>query len=626
MSARPLAPAIGPVRTVGTGSVLAHVDPVAVSEAARRESRNREIHLPPLSTFRWWARRTGAVNEAVLNAARHELGKERLNVLDPFAGGGTIPLVALRAGHRVHAQDLNPWAVEGMRRMLSLPTPEALTNAYQLLAQLAEPVLNAAYATTLSSGEAATLVHTYRVAVGRCGECGHEHRQFPYSLITLRYRKERKRREAFLACPEGHIFEGWTDRHSSCPQCGLDVDPWALYTPRRIVTCPACGGRERLSDRAARTGWRWEVVLVERSGAGRREFALPTRHELEQAEDHWEPSRDLGAIPDGAETRVLLRHGFYSWNDLYPSRQRAVTETLLTLAAEASEDTEVAGALRMAIIGTTEFAGHLSRWDRFYLKCNDGTAAHRFNFSTFAPELNVWGAGDVGRGTFTRRVRGMGKAATWFRENIHDPEFQIVCGDSAQIGGSPHRFDIALTDPPYHDDVHYGELSLPFRAWAELPLDELAGEAVANPTTEVNADRESYSDSLARIFRATHDALRHDGRLIFSYANHTPEAWVSLFSALQRTGFYPVGCVAVHAENETDFKKRNVNSCTEDILLELSTSLNIQPVFIREDGGDRFHSAVMRLFAEVGSLSGDWESEAINALREARRQPSSDRP
>ena len=68
-------------------SVLSSIDQFEVSELSRRESRNRETHLPPLSTFRWWARRTGAVNEAILEAAKSVFGSGRLNVLDPFAGG-----------------------------------------------------------------------------------------------------------------------------------------------------------------------------------------------------------------------------------------------------------------------------------------------------------------------------------------------------------------------------------------------------------------------------------------------------------------------------------------------------------------------------------------------------------
>ncbi|HEX3608600.1 MAG TPA: hypothetical protein VHU14_02840, partial [Solirubrobacterales bacterium] len=343
------------------GSILALLDPSVVSEAARRESRNREVHLPPLSTFRWWARRTGAVNAAVLDAATQAFGGEVLDVLDPFVGGGTIPLVALQAGHRVHARDVNPWAVTGVKQMLDLPKPMELEAAYEVLGELAADTLREAYATRMADGEPGTLAHTFRVAVGQCSACGATQRQFPYSLLTLLQRRERKRPEAILACPAGHVFEGRTDEVQDCPACGRPTDPDAFYTPRRFVECPECNQRERLSDRVAAGPWSWEVVLVERACEGRREFDLPTKREIRQAEKGWEPVRMLGVIPYGAETKVLLRHGFQSWEDLYPDRQRVVTESLLDLAAEASDDPRVTSALRMAIIGTTEFAGFLNR-------------------------------------------------------------------------------------------------------------------------------------------------------------------------------------------------------------------------------------------------------------------------
>jgi hypothetical protein len=399
-------------------SVLSSIDQFEVSELSRRESRNRETHLPPLSTFRWWARRTGAVNEAILEAAKSVFGSGRLNVLDPFAGGGTIPLVALKAGHRVYAQDLNPWATTGLRRMLDLPSAEKLRRAHQDLYDLASPLLKRAYETNLEDGSKGSLLHTFRVAVGKCEECGSIQRQFPYSLLTLQYRKERLAPEAILACRAGHVFFGTQDSFQRCPTCDLEVDPGALYTPRRITTCSNCGHAERLSVRASHKGWAWEIVLVERGNGKVREFALPTRSEVKQSERGWDFKTDLGKIPLGRETGVLLNHGFKDWSDLYPTRQASVTESLLALAPQVTGDESVLESLSLAVIGTTEFAGHLCRWDRFYLKCNDATAGHRFNFSTFVPELNVWGAGLVGRGTVTRRIRSMERASKWLDSEI----------------------------------------------------------------------------------------------------------------------------------------------------------------------------------------------------------------
>lgn len=617
-AATPLSERLARGGAVKFDSILSSVNAQMVSDEARRESRNREIHLPPLSTFRWWARRTGSVNTAVLEAAARALGRPVLDVLDPFAGGGTIPLVALRAGHQVQARDLNPWAVAGIRQMLELPEPEELEPAYEQLGERVEDLLTRAYATRMANGEPGQIVHTMRVAVGRCSGCGAEQRQFPYAMLTLLSRRERKRPEAILACPAGHVFEGTIDRTQDCPACARPTDPDAFYTPRRIVECAECGHSERLSDRVNAQPWDWQVVLVERAGQGRREFGLPTEAEVHQAEHGWKPQLDLGPIPEGAETNVLLRHGFESWEDIYPARQRVVTETLLELAESVSDDPRVAGALRMAIIGTTEFSGLLSRWDRFYLKCNDATAGHRFNFSTFVPELNVWGAGRAGRGTVTRRVRSMGRAAKWLRENINGGKAKIECGDSADLPNN-HDIDLILTDPPYHDDVHYGELSLLFRGWAGLEMKQLRGEAAANAAAGLNVDDASYATSLYRVFKACHRALRTDGRLVFSYANHEPRAWVALFAALQRAGFFSVNCVSVHSENETDFKKRGIRSCTQDLLLELSpTSCSFQSQLLPRGAEGPFMDAVVDLFMKTGSLEGDWEGNARQRLRAAQ--------
>ena len=57
---------------------------------------------------------------------------------------------------------------------------------------------------------------------------------------------------------------------------------------------------------------------------------------------------------------------------------------------------------------------------------------------------------------------------------------RVVEGDSSRIPLPSRTADLVLTDPPYHDDVHYGELSLPFRAWAGLSTDLMKEEAIAN--------------------------------------------------------------------------------------------------------------------------------------------------
>lgn len=64
-------------------------------------------------------------NERVLEAAREEIRKSTNGnpppVLDPFCGGGSIPLEAQRLGLEAHASDLNPVAVLITKALIEIP-------------------------------------------------------------------------------------------------------------------------------------------------------------------------------------------------------------------------------------------------------------------------------------------------------------------------------------------------------------------------------------------------------------------------------------------------------------------------------------------------------------------------
>lgn len=65
-----------------------------------------------------------STNEEVLNRAKEEIKKyypdSSISLLDPFAGGGTIPVEAQRLGLIAHAHDLNPVAVMINKAMIEI--------------------------------------------------------------------------------------------------------------------------------------------------------------------------------------------------------------------------------------------------------------------------------------------------------------------------------------------------------------------------------------------------------------------------------------------------------------------------------------------------------------------------
>ncbi|MGH9117131.1 MAG: hypothetical protein ACRD0A_04420 [Acidimicrobiales bacterium] len=524
--------------------------------------------------------------------------------------------------------------------MLGLPKADALREAAAVLHQRTAATVEAAYGTTLADGRSGLISHTFRVATACCTHCGERSRLYPHALVSMLTRRERGGTAAVLACPSGHLFKGDLADASRCPTCECPVDPRVSYTRRRVVAC-SCGHEERLEQRAREGDWSWEVVLVERTAIGSRELALPTKGERDAAEDpRHKPSLALGAIPEGQETRVLLRHGFTLWSDLYPRRQRALLEQLLDQSEHCSGEAEVVAAVRMAIVGSAEMAGLLSRWDRYYLKSFESMAGHRFNFTTLAVEPNVWGTVTSGRGTTVRRLAQLVRAAEWMERQAHRPLAvlgPLASDGSPPVDGSEHDVvvvegssermllasgaaDLVLTDPPYHDDVQYSELSLPLRAWAGLSSQTLVGEAVVNGATGQLADDAAYGNLLVRIFRESARVLKVDGHLVFSYANRSPSAWIEVLRALNEANLRAVGCEIVHSENETDQAKRGVRACSLDLLLDLvplgdQPVIQHQPKHLIQGAEADFLRIVARWFLRVGNLSAGWPDQVQTELR-----------
>ncbi|WP_263840084.1 hypothetical protein [Salinibacter sp.] len=562
-------------------SILDLIDFSKTSKRARKESRSRETHLPPVSTYRWWARRTSAVSDAVVEAAVQKEGIDAL--CDPFAGGGTFTLSALLKDVSAYGQDVNPWAASGLATMLDLPSSEVLKESARKLEEAASDQIENAYQTEFRNGDEAEIAHTLRVAVTTCPECGEKIRLFPYAVVSLLNRKDSGGKEGWLACSSGHLFCGSINESSECEECGERVEPDAQYTEGRIAECP-CGYEAKISDLFESSDLDWEPVLVERAVRGRREIDTPTEEECKTASDReWDYDLDLGTIPQTTETRVLRRHGYETWEDCYPDRQLHLLDTLLKCCDEVATSKKDRKALRIAVIGSAEMAGHLSRWDRWYLKSYEAMANHRYNFTTLSCEPNVWGA-SVGRGTVRRRLTQIRKASEWFDNNVsskitveeiskqnrekqeslpNDLSARVVVGSSEQIALPDNEVPLVFTDPPYHDDVRYGDLSALFRAWTDTAID-LRKEAVARRNGGI-----SYSEKLKTIFRECKRVLEPEGHMVISFANRNPEAWIDLFESFIDADFRACGFGIVHSENETDHSKRGVNACTLDLVLDL---------------------------------------------------------
>src|SRR3990172_2617026 len=146
-------------------SILSTIDWRRVGRVAQREQSNRERYAPVVSSYRWWARRPHSVMGAILDAAQGIYG-DHFTVADPFSGGGTVAVEAARRSLTAYAQDLYPWATEGLATALT-PTDsqEFKAAADMLLASLGH------HWTKYRTADGGELTHVLRVRIGCCPDC-----------------------------------------------------------------------------------------------------------------------------------------------------------------------------------------------------------------------------------------------------------------------------------------------------------------------------------------------------------------------------------------------------------------------------------------------------------------------
>jgi hypothetical protein len=292
------------------------------------------------------------------------------------------------------------------------------------------------------------------------------------------------------------------------------------------------------------------------------------------------------AIPPGIETKRLLDAGFVSWGDLYTYRQASVLVKALSYLRQSTFTQGVKDRLALAVLGAAEMPAFVSRWDRFNLKPFEGMANHRFSSGTLVVECNP--LSPVGRGTLARRIIGARKALHWLEAECttrpkvvatkpshpgrrpSNWDVLVATGSSQKQALSDSSVSITLTDPPYHDDVQYGELARLFHAWLSMyvPVREADERQEAVPNSVRGTSSDEYEKTIAACFTESRRTLKRNGRLVLTFHNKRLAAWQALAGALHSSGFEIRALAVVRSENGNDYCKRDVNAILHDLVIE----------------------------------------------------------
>ena len=458
-------------------------------------------------------------NDRVLNAAKAEIkrsmGDDLPPLLDPFAGGGAIPLEAQRLGLKAYAQDLNPVAVTINKAMIEIPplfadkpavNPEArgkLTNGgWSGNAGLAADVKY--YGSWMKEeaarrigylypkvkvpaeqgGGKATVIAWLWTRTVKCPNpaCGHEAilvRSFDLS------KKKGKEWHVEPVCEDGEV------RFEVAP--GKATQDGTVN--RRGATCVHCGTPidfkyVRAEGRAHRMGEKLMAIVAE--GKRGRVYCAPNDEQASVADipkpDEY-PDADIASNPRDFKTP---NYGLATFSQLFTNRQLTALTTFSELVGEAQKKAEAdatAAGLPDDGVGLADGGTGARAYGEaigvYLANLVDQLANHNSSICS-------WHAGNTQlRNVFSRQAIPM----TWDYAESNPFCNSSGCFDNLFIRmteafqglpsivskpGIVRQFDaqsdngmrniVVSTDPPYYDNIGYADLSDFFYVWLRQSL------------------------------------------------------------------------------------------------------------------------------------------------------------
>ena len=506
-------------------------------------------------------------------------------VVDPFAGGGSIPLEALRLGCEAFASDLNPVACLILKVMLEdIPRhgPQLADELRRVGGQIkvaAEKELADLYP---ADPDGATPIaylwaRTVRCEAPNCGAeipllrsfwlCKKDKRK-----RALRYRVERPESdtprvvfEVFKPGSGKEVPDGTVSRARATCLCCRTV-----LVPERVRAQLAAerGGADVVFDeRGQRVGGaRLTAVVTLCPGVTGRHYRLPTAADyaaVRRAQGRvarvlaeWERGgrRGLCPVPDeplppiGTLGFRVQRYGMDQWGDLFTARQKAALVELGRLSTHGSEAVQALLAMVTGRCADYSSAGVVWAQEGEFV-------AHTFGRQALPI---VW---DFAEPVQCRDSSGSFEGAVDWVARVVDSWPGSGAGQHQQADAAQHPLPdqaagIWFTDPPYYDAIPYSDLSDFFLAWLKRalpdqrllrdpfdpdnPLSPKTAEAVQDETKKVDGrpkDRPWFEATMARAFGEGRRVLHEDGVGSVVFAHKTTEGWEALLSGMVRGGW-----------------------------------------------------------------------------------------
>ncbi len=540
-------------------------------------------------------------------------------VVDPFAGGGAIPLESLRLGCDSFASDLNPVACLINKVMLEdIPRhgaelPDTLRSAGAAVRASAEKYLSQYYPLDADGARPICFLwsRTVRCEAPNCGA------EIPLVRSFWLCKKPIRRRALRPIIRRPNNGHPRIDFEIFDPESEAAVRPGTVNNAKAVCLC--CNAvlsstRVRAQLSAQRGGAHVEfdangirtsgatllAVVTLQNGQAGRQYRLATdadyrvvylsQQELKRVTAKGDtdpveslPSEPLNPIrpsPNARGLSAVTRYGMTTFADLFTSRQLLA---MLTLCREVRgiDNAPVQRLMSFAVSKLADLSNSLCRWEPV-AECprqlfTRHAAAVTWDFAEGVPTSSSSGGLDVCLENVINGLASIGPITT---------AGTVTLADAANTGLPSESVDVWFTDPPYYDAIPYADLADFFFVWLKrsLPHDSLlrdpfdstncltpkTQECVWNQGHKFNGrpkDGAFFEMAIGACFAESRRFLRGDGVAGVVFAHSTTEGWEAFLKGLIAGGWTITGSWPIATEMASRMRARNTAALATSVHL-----------------------------------------------------------
>ena len=512
-----------------------------------------------------------------------KLGKKAssIRVLDPFGGSGNLVFPATNLGLDVTVSDYNPvaWLIEMAALEFPVKYGSKLQDDFILYAN---KVLEDTKAEIGKYFHESHLTWLWCWCI-RCPYCSH---RFP--LMNHMYivnTAKRKLGIKIIPADENFTIEFVED---------ISDDEGKKYTQKGgkaiCISCTNTIQRDVMTKDISQYRDR-EMIAIQIQKKRNRDYILPTKEHkkahndaVQYFDEKYDEFIKNNLIPQEKilashrKKNTLWHYGITSWEQYFDQRQMLVLCTFMKNIKRVCN--AIPNKLHRRIIATyltfvlakrVDHAGFGVRWNSARETTSDALSLRQprlvYNFAESNPFERVGGS-------IVNTIRSISKSIE-FVQRLHA---SATCKNKSVISTSTQQYDLIITDPPYGDDVQYGELSEFFYVWmyrvlskyyelpSRIPLDEDYCESQGRFSSKDKA-KQFFGAGLKKSFKAMNVKLKDDGLLVVLFAHSSTEAWNQFLIAIQEARFRIVSSYAIHTELATNLLAKDKTSFMSSIMV-----------------------------------------------------------